>query len=438
LTATARLAWIFLWCFVSAPALLLGQAASAPSKNQDAELKFVVYLSRHGVRSPTGKAEQYDLYSAAPWPRWSVAPGYLTAHGFQLMKLFGAYDRTQWTSQGLLPAGGCEGADRVSIYADSDQRTRESGKALAEGMFPGCAVAVHALPEGTPDALFHSMHAGGGHPDRALALAAIEGRIGGDASNLTAAYRPQLEALDKILAGCGRAQTANRERTPIFDVPAGESKGAGDRAARLRGPLTVASSLAENLLLEYAEGMKGADLGWGCLDRDALREAMQLHAADVDYTERTPAIARMDASNLLEHILKSMEQSAAGKAVAGAPGKPGDRLLILMGHDTNIATVAGALGLDWIVDGRRDDTPPGGALVFELWRLRGGGQFVRVFYTAQTLEQMRETQTLTPANPPAKAPIFVPGCSRQDMSCTWDGFSAAMRRAIDPAFVSAP
>jgi 4-phytase/acid phosphatase len=145
----------------------------------------------------------------------------------------------------------------------------------------------------------------------------------------------------------------------------------------------------------------------------------------------------MYASNLLDRIQKSMEQSVTGKPVPGALSKPGDRLLIVVGHDTNIATVAGSLGIDWIIDGRVDDTPPGGALLIELWRSRAGGRpFVRLEYTAQTLEQMRQAQTLTPANPPALAPVFVPGCSRQDMSCTWEDFSAMVGSAIDPAYVS--
>jgi 4-phytase / acid phosphatase len=128
--------------------------------------------------------------------------------------------------------------------------------------------------------------------------------------------------------------------------------------------------------------------------------------------------------------------SATAKPLAGAGGKPGDRLLLLVGHDTNIATVAGALNLDWIIDGRRNDTPPGGALIFQLWRSSSGAESVRIYYTAQTLMQMRGAQKLTLANPPLRVPVFVPGCSRADMSCTLDGFAAATQRAINPAFVA--
>jgi 4-phytase/acid phosphatase len=95
--------------------------------------------------------------------------------------------------------------------------------------------------------------------------------------------------------------------------------------------------------------------------------------------------------------------------------------------------------MDWIVDGRVDDTPPGGALRFELWRARSDGRpFVRVEYTAQTLDQMRQAQTLTPVNPPVEAPVFVPACGRADGSCTWERFSAAVNEAIDPAYVDQP
>jgi len=183
--------------------------------------------------------------------------------------------------------------------------------------------------------------------------------------------------------------------------------------------------------------MSEADTGWGCLDGATLRYIMQANVAAWNYADRTPAFARLYASNLLDHIRLTMEQSLRGKPVPGAIGKAGDRLVILVGHDTDIATVAGALGIDWIADGRADDSPPGGALVFELWRSLKAGSFVRVSFTAQTLEQMRNSAPLSVANPPAEAPIFVPACSGPDLACTWDGFSAALRQAIDPAYVTA-
>jgi 4-phytase/acid phosphatase len=107
-----------------------------------------------------------------------------------------------------------------------------------------------------------------------------------------------------------------------------------------------------------------------------------------------------------------------------------------VGHDTNIASMAGALGLNWLIDGRRDDTPPGGALVFELWKKHSAQDYaVRTYYTAQSLDQMRNATPLTAQDPPERVPVFVPACSRADTSCAWDAFQQAVKGATDPAFV---
>jgi 4-phytase/acid phosphatase len=425
-------AFVLLLCGGLTPSAL-AQTSSAGGE----KLQYVIYLSRHGVRSPTGDAGKYQKFSASAWPEWPVKPGYLTQHGYDLMKIFGAYDRVKLADEGLLTPAGCDDAAHVTILADSDQRTRETGKALAEGLMPGCGVETHALAEGTHDPLFHGMSAAEIHLTPASAIAAIEGRIGGDPNNIAEAFRSQLTALDKILAGCGKVPATNPARTSLVDIPAVLQPGKGDHGAEFHGPLATASTLSENLLLEYAQGMSGTELGWGCLDEASLREAMDLHEAEEDYADRTPMVARIHASNLLDEIVKALEQSAAGKSVAGAPGKTDDKVLLLVGHDTNIAAVAGVLGLDWIIDGRRGDTPPGGALVFELWRVApGGNDRVRVFYTAQSLDQMRSKQPLSLEHPPLLAPLFVPTCSRADLSCSLTGFASAVREALNPAFVS--
>jgi len=432
----------FLCALVVTSCGALATRALAQTSTGGEKLQYVIYLSRHGVRSPTGKPEQYTKFSAGAWPEWPVQPGYLTPHGYDLMKIFGAYDRIRLTNDSLLAPAGCDDATHVTILADSDQRTRETGKALAEGLLPGCSVETHALAEGTHDPLFHGMSASDAHLDPALAIAAIGGRIGGDPNNIAHAYRPQLAALDKILAGCGKVPATNAARTSIFDIPAVLQPGKGEHGAEFRGPLGSASTLSENLLLEYTQGMSGTELGWGCLDEAGLRQAMELHEAEEDYADRTPVIARIHAANLLNTIVDALGQSAAGKPQAGAPGKPDDKVLLLVGHDTNIATVSGVLGLDWIIDGRRNDTPPGGALVFELWRGAGGAYSVRVYYTAQTLNQMREATALTAANPPARVPVFVPGCGAAvgtadaGSACSLERFGAVVRNSLAPAYAS--
>jgi 4-phytase/acid phosphatase len=410
-------------------------AQTAPAAAGNADLQLVVLLSRHGVRSPMNKPESYNQYSALPWAQWDVPPSYLTAHGHQLMKIFGAWDRAEFSAAGLLAPTGCADAQHITILADNDERTRESGQALAEGMMPGCTVAVNSEPDGTKDQLFNTSISHPAATGAPVAAAAIAGRIGGNPNNLTELYRPQLAALDRILAGCGHAP-ADAKRTSLFEIPANLAPGPADPAVAFSGPAITGSGLAANLLLEYTQGMSEADTGWGCLDGATLRLLMQLNAAQWDFSYRTPAIARIHAANLLDHIAKTLEQGAAGKAVPGALGKPGDRVVILVGHDTNIVTVAGALGIGWVEDGMLNETPPGGTLRFELWRSRATGKpFVRLVYAAQTLEQMRFAQPLTAANPPVEAPVFVPACSGADLSCSVERFSAAARQVIDPVAV---
>jgi len=433
----------FFYC-ESVTALILVAGSLSPAQSQSPthpaadgaeQLQFVVILTRHGVRSPTGKTDALNAYSAQPWPKWSVPPGYLTEHGAKLMTIFGAYDRELLSSQGLFASQGCADAQHVSIVADSDQRTRETGKAMAAGLFPGCEVAVQALAEGTADPLFHSLGAGVGHPDKQMAVAAIAGRIGNNPAGLTEAYRQQLQTLEDVLHTCKPGiQCAAPES--LFDLPASIAAGKGDHLVELHSPLGAAATMAENLLLEYTEGMDKEQVGWGRVDLNKLRELLQIHTASADIERRTSCLARVQSSNLLSHILDSMQQTITHKPVVGALGKPDDRLLILVGHDTNLSNVSGALDLSWLIDGRLDDTPPGGALVFELWKNYGSSTYsVKTFFTAQTLEQMRSAVVLNAANPPERVPVFMPGCSRADMSCSWNKFESALRTGIDSEFV---
>jgi len=423
---------------------LAATAATAGTPDTPAaapKLRFAVILTRHGVRSPTWTLPELNAYSAEPWPDWGVAPGNLTPRGSKLMTLFGSYYRLHFAAAGLLHSTGCADAGHVYIRADAESRTRETGRALATGIMPGCSADVQTVSAGQ-DPLFSPLRAGIAKPDRALAAASISGRIGANPNALVIIYRQAFDMLREVLFGCAPGASCPVEeklgKRSVLKQPSSVEAGKGDHAADLQGPLRTGSTLSEDFLLEYVNGMEGKDLGWGRLDAGKMLEILRLHAAYADLARQTPYLARLKGSNLLSHVLRSMEQAVKDSSVTGSLGEVGDRVLIIVGHDTNISNIAGLLGISWLLDGyQRDDTPPGGALVFELWQQAEGEMAVSTYYVAQSLEQMRKAMPLTLDSPPLKSPIFLPGCGTADekMTCPWKAFQHTIESAIDPAFV---
>jgi 4-phytase/acid phosphatase len=408
---------------------IVAAGAAAP-----AQLRYVVIITRHGVRSPTWNSERLNQYAAEPWPEWGVPPGDLTPHGRALMKLMGVYYREWLSRERLLSHEGCGDVGRVYLHADTDQRTIETGRALAETLLPGCTVTVHSEPEGSRDPLFDPISAGIAKPDWEIAAKAVRERLGDHPDHFLDLHRAAFEALQFVLAGGGSAPKK------LIEPPEQVNVSITGKSVQLNEQLSVASTLSENLLLEYADGMQGKDLGWGRLDANNLLRILELHAVYADLMRRAFYLARAKGSNLLDHVLRSMEQAATGKEVPGALDRPGTAVLILVGHDTNLSNLSGMLGLSWRLPGYQpDDTPPGGALIFSLWQQPDTAEyFVRTQYLAQTLQQMRSAIPLTMAAPPAKEDVAVANCESAtgNISCSWETFAKTLQSAIDNHFVS--
>jgi 4-phytase/acid phosphatase len=430
----ARLFIFVVAATVSTANAVAGQPGSTQVSGE--RLKFVLILTRHGVRSPTWTNSRLDEYSKEAWPKWNVAPGMLTPHGKILMSIFGGYYRADLAAHGLLSPNGCSDAEQVYFYADTDQRTVETAHGLAEGMLPGCKVEVHSLGEGVQDALFHATGKVG-KPDAQLALSSIAGKSGGDPAALLPAYELQLDLMQRALFACPTQACDTDGKKNLLAMTPSLAQSTGDHLVEIKGPLTTGATFAENFQLEYLEGMPPEQVGWGRIDERTVRSLMAIHTASSDLLQRTPYIARVQASNLLVHILRTLKQEESQKAVPGAVGPPGDKVVFLVGHDTNIANVAALLDLHWLVNGyQRDDAAPGGALVFELWQAAGKEDVVRIHYTVQRPDQMRNSLPLSPANPPGQAVVFIPACSqsRDGAPCGWSAFRNIVGQATDPAF----
>jgi 4-phytase/acid phosphatase len=150
--------------------------------------------------------------------------------------------------------------------------------------------------------------------------------------------------------------------------------------------MSTAGSLAEDLLLEYAEGMPAADVGWGrAASAATIAQVMPAHERATDLMRRDPYLSARVAAPMARLILA---------ALAGEPGPHGGastRVLALAGHDTNLTLMAGVFGLDWTLPGEPDATAPATTLAFELWSDRDA-LFVRPVVSYETLDQLRTLQ----------------------------------------------
>jgi 4-phytase / acid phosphatase len=108
-----------------------------------------------------------------------------------------------------------------------------------------------------------------------------------------------------------------------------------------------------------------------------------------------------------------MIQTTKDTLVPGALTKPNDRLLILVGHDTKLANISGALHLSWLIYDRMNATPQAGRL-----SLKCGSGVVQDPIPCEhssphrRLTKMRTATPLTLAHPPESVSVFIPRCGQ--------------------------
>ena len=394
---------------LSGTGLLQAQTATADTTT----LKFALVFSRHGVRPPTKTNDVYNPYAAQPFPDWSVAPGYLTVHGAQLMTIMGGYYRQYFTQQGLLTGNASADVNNVYFYADNAERTYATGQALAAGLLPNVPSTVNELANSATDPLFYPVKVNLGSPDTSLAAAALSGRIGNNPPSLVQAYSQQLMEMEKVLMNQEVPYlTWFGAVSSVAALPLTVSAGTGGSIVGFSGSIDMASTLAEIFILEYCDGKDAGQIAWGRASESMIVDMAKLHTVDFDLTDRTPYLAQTQGSNLLLHIVNTINQAATGTATAHSLGAPGQKLVMLVGHDNQLAAVGGLMRADWTLPTfAPDDTPPGGAMVFELRQKTDGTEIVRVYYTSATMDQQHDATALTLQQPPAVANIFIPNAS---------------------------
>lgn len=246
------------------PARTVAQDNAPPT---DGDLKFVVALFRHGVRSPLQSfGESADKHSGSPWPSlqdWEGGDkcgnwGDLTPQGASAVGILGA-----WYGSNYSKAWGK--GFKAYLWADLDERTQKTAAALATGLGgSGVSVKVASLYPETIDPLFHPFQAMCGTPGPSE-LDGIVKHIKAKSHEWLGLNKDSFTKLHDVLAcknKCGNKTceplSCHEEKVSAWISPTWTPRPSSP--IQWEGQFSYASSATEAFLLEYANGM---DPGWG-------------------------------------------------------------------------------------------------------------------------------------------------------------------------------
>ncbi|MGB6177538.1 MAG: histidine-type phosphatase, partial [Methylocella sp.] len=412
------------------------------------ELVRFVMLSRHGVRSPLQNTDDLNQWRRSPdpqWPDWGVKSGELTRKGATLIKLMGEYYR-KYLNDKIFTPGQCP-KDDVFIWADFDERTRATAAALVVGLAAGkpprpCTFPIK-VDHNHPDPLFHPTQAEKILPKCSLDPKEVHRSVG-NLDDLKRKLKPQLAKTQNILQCCSSKLCESEHLPPqtceLQDLRSWIEPNPNINpdpqhvSVKVKGGLGDAQSFAETLMLEYAQGFSGQDFGFGRVTPadmlDTTLDILKIHTGVFDKVQRRASyVAQRQGDNLLYHIAYAVEYGRDPTET-----ERDKKFIAYIGHDTNIANVAGLLNLHWQVSKYPvDDMPPGGALIFEVRKESDNQLFVNAVFAAQSPETMRqEDKAEAEMKAEAKMVAVSIPCARKriDGSCSMKEFTHLTGKAV--------
>ncbi|MCG4257358.1 histidine-type phosphatase [Acetobacter senegalensis] len=376
------------------------QAQAQQNTEQGAVLKRVILVTRHGIRSPTQTPESLEAKTGVIWSAWPVPPGELTEHGRTDVARLGAFLHRYY--QAFLPQNGrpCATPSSLFVWADAaDNRTRETGNVLSKTLSAGCLKTAASLPAGQKDPLFNALASGHETLDKHSVLSTLTQTLPhGEAAPED--VRQATSSLQTLFAPQGCIQS----KGVCFSAPAKLSWKKG--APHVTGGLALASTVSENLLLEYCEGLASTvqasaltgehiSSASPTLDDHAFPNQAALLATVVPahtylshLTRCLPAIA-IPRGRYMADAIGSLLTDPITRLPDGSTIPASSRMVVFVGHDTTLDMLATLFGLDWTFTDQPDPTAPDTTLGFELWQDGTGAPFVRFVVFHQSLEQLR-------------------------------------------------
>ena len=374
------------------PITLTAQIKRSDSFKEKYSLKEVVVLSRHNIRSPLSNGGSV-LGKLTPhqWTDWSSSASELTLRGGALETIMGQFFRKWLVKEGFFQENYVPLHDDILVYANSMQRTIATARYFSAGFMPIADVQVHhRFSPSKMDPIFFPRLTKVSEEFKKEALkqiAAMGGKRGivGINEELKSSYDILENTLDlKSSPACkeGIACSFDNYNTKIL-LELGEEP-------QMKGSLKLANTASDAFILQYYEESDAKKAAFGhdltLSDWEKIAKVKDVYG---DVLFAAPIVAVNVAHPLLVYINDELNADKR-------------KFTFLCGHDSNIASVGAALGIEpySLPNTIEKKTPIGCKLVFEKWVDKKGEVFVALNLVYQSTDQLRGLKPLDLKTPP--------------------------------------
>ena len=405
------------------PALAQAQLQRSEAFKGKYKLKEVVILSRHNIRSPLStNGSALSKMTPHEWTNWSSAASELTLRGGVLETEMGQFFR-KWTIEtGLFKDNYVPTIDEVNVYANSMQRCIATAQYFSGGFMPVANLRVnHRYVPSKMDPIFFPRLTKSTEAFRTEAMKQINAM--GGKEGLVGINKSLKESYDLIAKVLDMKQSEYYKKGEIKDFVNNDTQITLElnQEPGMKGSLKNANSASDAFILQYYEepdGMKAA-FGHKLTTEDWTKIAKVKDVyGDVLFT--APIVAVNVAHPLLQYMYDELNDKDR-------------KFTFLCGHDSNIASVDAALGVEdySLPNSIEKKTPIGSKLVLEKWVDAAGKAYIAVNLVYQSTDQLKQMSLLDLQHAPQVFSLRLKGLNQNtDGLYTFEDVNARFLQAI--------
>lgn len=405
------------------PALAQAQLQRSEAFKGKYKLKEVVILSRHNIRSPLStNGSALSKMTPHEWTNWSSAASELTLRGGVLETEMGQFFR-KWTIEtGLFKDNYVPTIDEVNVYANSMQRCIATAQYFSGGFMPVANLRVnHRYVPSKMDPIFFPRLTKSTEAFRTEAMKQINAM--GGKEGLVGINKSLKESYDLIAKVLDMKQSEYYKKGEIKDFVDNDTQITLElnQEPGMKGSLKNANSASDAFILQYYEepdGMKAA-FGHKLTTEDWTKIAKVKDVyGNVLFT--APIVAVNVAHPLLQYMYDELNDKDR-------------KFTFLCGHDSNIASVDAALGVEEysLPNSIEKKTPIGSKLVLEKWVDTAGKAYIAVNLVYQSTDQLKQMSLLDLQHAPQVFSLKLKGLNQNtDGLYTFEDVNARFLQAI--------